>query len=46
MNIEDLWIESPMVEKTSKVNEEGALVSARNNFGLVCCRWFIMAHVV
>jgi hypothetical protein len=33
MNIEDLWIESPEVENTSKVSKESAFVSARNNFG-------------
>jgi hypothetical protein len=45
MSIEDLWLESPEVQDTSRVNEH-ALVSAKNNFGLLCCRWFIMACVV
>jgi len=44
MSIEDLWLESPEVQDTSKVNECG-LVSAKNIFGLLCCRWFIMACV-
>lgn len=45
MSIEDLWLESPEVQDTSKVSER-TLVSANNNFGLLCCRWFIMACVV
>jgi hypothetical protein len=45
MSIEDLWLESPEVQDTSKVNEH-TLVSAKNNFGLLCCRWFIMTCVV
>jgi hypothetical protein len=39
MIIEDLWLESTEVQDESKVKEH-AFVSARNNFGLVCCRWF------
>jgi len=45
MNIEDPWLESPEVQDIRKVNE-CVLVSAKNNFGLLCCRWFIMACVV